>query len=205
MKVSVSILNSNDIKKDLELLNNTSCDYLHIDVMDNKFVSNKNNPYDILKYYENIYNKRLDVHLMCEKPISYIDKYINLNTEYITIHIELKEDIEKIIKYIKEYGIKVGLAIKPSTNVRVIEPFIDDIDLVLLMSVEPGYGGQKFINTTNIKIKELKELIKDKNILISVDGGIDNITKSMVEEADILVSGSYILKGNYEERIETLK
>lgn len=205
MKVSVSILNSNDIKKDLELLNNTSCDYLHIDVMDNKFVSNKNNPYDILKYYENIYNKRLDVHLMCEKPISYIDKYINLNTEYITIHIELKEDIEKIIKYIKEYGIKVGLAIKPSTNVRVIEPFIDDIDLVLLMSVEPGYGGQKFINTTNLKIKELKELIKDKNILISVDGGIDNITKSMVEEADILVSGSYILKGNYEERIETLK
>ena len=205
MKVSVSILNSNDIKKDLELLNNTSCDYLHIDVMDNKFVSNKNNPYDILKYYENIYNKRLDVHLMCEKPISYIDKYINLNTEYITIHIELKEDIEKIIKYIKEYGIKVGLAIKPSTNVRVIEPFIDDIDLVLLMSVEPGYGGQKFINTTNLRIKELKELIKDKNILISVDGGIDNITKSMVEEADILVSGSYILKGNYEERIETLK
>ena len=205
MKVSVSILNSNDIKKDLELLNNTSCDYLHIDVMDNKFVSNKNNPYDILKYYENIYNKRLDVHLMCEKPIFYIDQYINLNTEYITIHIELKEDIEKIIKYIKEYGIKVGLAIKPSTNVRVIEPFIDDIDLVLLMSVEPGYGGQKFINTTNLKIKELKELIKDKNILISVDGGIDNITKSMVEEADILVSGSYILKGNYEERIETLK
>lgn len=205
MKVSVSILNSNDIKKDLELLNNTSCDYLHIDVMDNKFVSNKNNPYDILKYYENIYNKRLDVHLMCEKPIFYIDKYINLNTEYITIHIELKEDIEKIIKYIKEYGIKVGLAIKPSTDVRVIEPFIDDIDLVLLMSVEPGYGGQKFINTTNLRIKELKELIKDKNILISVDGGIDNITKSMVEEADILVSGSYILKGNYEERIETLK
>ena len=205
MKVSVSILNSNDIKKDLELLNNTSCDYLHIDVMDNKFVSNKNNPYDILKYYENIYNKRLDVHLMCEKPISYIDKYINLNTEYITIHIELKEDIEKIIKYIKEYGIKVGLAIKPSTDVRFIEPFLDDIDLVLLMSVEPGYGGQKFIPTTNLKIKELKELIKDKNIFISVDGGIDNITKSMVEEADILVSGSYILKGNYEERIETLK
>lgn len=205
MKVSVSILNSNDIKKDLELLNNTSCDYLHIDVMDNKFVTNQNDPYDNLKYYENLYNKRLDVHLMCEKTIPYINKYINLNTEYITIHVELKEDIEKIIKYIKEYGIKVGLAIKPSTDVRFIEPFLDDINLVLLMSVEPGYGGQKFINTTNLKIKELKELIKDKNILISVDGGIDNITKSMVEEADILVSGSYILKGNYEERIETLK
>ena len=205
MKVAVSILNSTNIKRDLELLNNTSCDYLHIDVMDNKFVTNQNDPYDNLKYYENLYNKRLDVHLMCEKTIPYINKYINLNTEYITIHVELKEDIEKIIKYIKEYGIKVGLAIKPSTDVRVIEPFIDDIDLVLLMSVEPGYGGQKFINTTNLRIKELKELIKDKNILISVDGGIDNITKSMVEEADILVSGSYILKGNYEERIETLK
>ena len=205
MKIGVSILNSKDLKRDLELLNNTNCDYFHIDVMDNKFVTNKNDPYDILKYYENLYNKRLDVHLMCEKPLSYIDKYINLNTEFITFHVEIKEDIEKIIKHIKEYGIKVGLAIKPSTDIRFIEPFIDDIDLVLLMSVEPGYGGQKFIPTTNLKIKELKELIKDKNILISVDGGIDNITKKYVKEADILVSGSYILKGNYEERIESLK
>ena len=142
---------------------------------------------------------------MCEKPLSYIDKYINLNTEFITFHVEIKEDIEKIIKHIKEYGIKVGLAIKPSTDIRFIEPFIDDIDLVLLMSVEPGYGGQKFLMSSETRIKELKDLIKDKNILISVDGGIDNITKKYVKEADILVSGSYILKGNYEERIESLK
>jgi ribulose-phosphate 3-epimerase len=205
MKIGVSILNSKDLKRDLELLNNTNCDYFHIDVMDNKFVTNKNDPYDILKYYENLYNKRLDVHLMCEKPLSYIDKYINLNTEFITFHVEIKEDIEKIIKHIKEYGIKVGLAIKPSTDIRFIEPFIDDIDLVLLMSVEPGYGGQKFLMSSETRIKELKDLIKDKNILISVDGGIDNITKKYVKEADILVSGSYILKGNYEERIESLK
>ena len=195
MKIGVSILNSKDLKRDLELLNNTNCDYFHIDVMDNKFVTNKNDPYDILKYYENLYNKRLDVHLMCEKPLSYIDKYINLNTEFITFHVEIKEDIEKIIKHIKEYGIKVGLAIKPSTDIRFIEPFIDDIDLVLLMSVEPGYGGQKFLMSSETRIKELKDLIKDKNILISVDGGIDNITKKYVKEADILVSGSYILKG----------
>jgi ribulose-phosphate 3-epimerase len=205
MKIGVSILNSKDLKRDLELLNNTNCDYFHIDVMDNKFVTNKNDPYDILKYYENLYNKRLDVHLMCEKPLSYIDKYINLNTEFITFHVEIKEDIEKIIKHIKEYGIKVGLAIKPSTDIRFIEPFIDDIDLVLLMSVEPGYGGQKFLMSSETRIKELKDLIKDKNILISVDGGIDNITKKYVKEADILVSGSYILKGNYEERIDSLK
>lgn len=205
MKIGVSILNSKDLKRDLELLNNTNCDYFHIDVMDNKFVTNKNDPYDILKYYENLYNKRLDVHLMCEKPLSYINKYINLNTEFITFHVEIKEDIEKIIKHIKEYGIKVGLAIKPSTDIRFIEPFIDDIDLVLLMSVEPGYGGQKFLMSSETRIKELKDLIKDKNILISVDGGIDNITKKYVKEADILVSGSYILKGNYEERIESLK
>lgn len=205
MKIGVSILNSKDLKRDLELLNNTNCDYFHIDVMDNKFVTNKNDPYDILKYYENLYNKRLDVHLMCEKPLSYINKYINLNTEFIIFHVEIKEDIEKIIKHIKEYGIKVGLAIKPSTDIRFIEPFIDDIDLVLLMSVEPGYGGQKFLMSSEIRIKELKDLIKDKNILISVDGGIDNITKKYVKEADILVSGSYILKGNYEERIESLK
>ena len=142
---------------------------------------------------------------MCENPLPYINKYINLNTEFITIHIEIKEDIEKIINHIKEYGIKVGLAIKPSTDVRCIEPFLDDIDLVLLMSVEPGYGGQKFMLSTERKIKELKELIKNKNILISVDGGIDNLTKEFVQEADILVSGSYVLKGNYEERIESLK
>ena len=192
MKVGVSILNSSNVKRDLELLSNTTCDYFHIDVMDKKFVTNKNDPYDILKCYENLYNKRLDIHLMCENPLPYINKYINLNTEFITIHI-------------KEYGIKVGLAIKPSTDVRCIEPFLDDIDLVLLMSVEPGYGGQKFILSTERKIKELKDLIKNKNILISVDGGIDNLTKDFVQEADILVSGSYVLKGNYEERIESLK
>ena len=153
MKVGVSILNSSNVKRDLELLSNTTCDYFHIDVMDKKFVTNKNDPYDILKCYENLYNKRLDIHLMCENPLPYINKYINLNTEFITIHIEIKEDIEKIINHIKEYGIKVGLAIKPSTDVRCIEPFLDDIDLVLLMSVEPGYGGQKFILSTEIKIK----------------------------------------------------
>ena len=194
MKVGVSILNSSNVKRDLELLSNTTCDYFHIDVMDKKFVTNKNDPYDILKCYENLYNKRLDIHLMCENPLPYINKYINLNTEFITIHIEIKEDI-----------IKVGLAIKPSTDVRCIEPFLDDIDLVLLMSVEPGYGGQKFILSTERKVKELKDLIKNKNILISVDGGIDNLTKEFVKEADILVSGSYVLKGNYEERIESLK
>lgn len=205
MKVSVSTLNSNNLKRDLELLNDTNCDYFHIDVMDNRFVKNQNDPFDILKYYENLYNKRLDVHLMCEKPIPYINKYINLNTEYITIHVEIKEDIEKIIKYIKEYGVKVGLAIKPSTDVRFIEPFLNDIDLILLMSVEPGYGGQKFLLSTTNKLKELKELIKNKNIEISVDGGIDNITKKFVLDADILVSGSYILKGNFSERIDLLK
>ena len=205
MKVGVSILNSSNVKRDLELLSNTTCDYFHIDVMDKKFVTNKNDPYDILKCYENLYNKRLDIHLMCENPLPYINKYINLNTEFITIHIEIKEDIEKIINHIKEYGIKVGLAIKPSTDVRCIEPFLDDIDLVLLMSVEPGYGGQKFILSTERKVKELKDLIKNKNILISVDGGIDNLTKEFVKEADILVSGSYVLKGNYEERRESLK
>ena len=183
MKVGVSILNSSNVKRDLELLSNTTCDYFHIDVMDKKFVTNKNDPYDILKCYENLYNKRLDIHLMCENPLPYINKYINLNTEFITIHIE----------------------IKPYTDVRCIEPFLDDIDLVLLMSVEPGYGGQKFILSTERKIKELKDLIKNKNILISVDGGIDNLTKEFVKEADILVSGSYVLKGNYEERIESLK
>lgn len=205
MKVSVSTLNSNNLKRDLELLNDTNCDYFHIDVMDNRFVKNQNDPFDILKYYENLYNKRLDVHLMCEKPIPYINKYINLNTEYITIHVEIKEDIEKIIKYIKEYGVKVGLAIKPSTDVRFIEPFLNDIDLILLMSVEPGYGGQKLLLSTTNKLKELKELIKNKNIEISVDGGIDNITKKFVLDADILVSGSYILKGNFSERIDLLK
>ena len=106
MKVGVSILNSSNVKRDLELLSNTTCDYFHIDVMDKKFVTNKNDPYDILKCYENLYNKRLDIHLMCENPLPYINKYINLNTEFITIHIEIKEDIEKIINHIKEYGIK---------------------------------------------------------------------------------------------------
>lgn len=193
MKLSVSILNAKDKEKTIKELNKTDISYLHIDVMDSIFVSQHSFSYQEVIELSSLSEKKLDVHLMHNNPLSYIEKIKDLkNIEYITIHLEIDKDIKYILNKIKDYGYKRGLSIKPNTNIDKIRPYLDDIDLILVMTVEPGYGGQPFLEDSPNRIKEIKRLIQDKDILLEVDGGINNETLSLVKEADIAVVGSYI-------------
>lgn len=193
MKLSVSILNAKDKEKTIKELNKTDISYFHIDVMDNIFVSQYSFSYQEVIELSSLSEKKLDVHLMHNNPLSYIEKIKDLkNIEYITIHLEIDKDIKYILNKIKDYGYKRGLSIKPNTNIDKIKPYLDDIDLILVMTVEPGYGGQPFLEDSPNRIKEIKRLIKDRDILLEVDGGINNKTLNLVKEADIAVVGSYI-------------
>lgn len=208
MKVSASFLSSKNIPEDLTKLNNTDVDYIHVDIMDGKFVPNKTMPFREMRHIYEYTSKRLDVHLMVEDPSKYIPLYAELNTEYITIHVEIDEDILKDLELIKSYSIKCGLAISPDTKVNELIPYLPYLDYVLVMSVYPGKGGQEFILETEEKIKEVKALLNSYNIkaVVSVDGGINDITKDKCREADILVAGSYIIKSdNFQEKISSLR
>ena len=203
MKISASFLSIKDnLKENIDLLTKCDIDYLHLDIMDGIFVKNKTWDISEIKNLIN-YNKPLDVHLMVSDVYKYVDEYKELNPEFITFHYEVDLDIMDIINYIKKYNIKVGLSIKPNTKVDEIIPYLPYLDLVLVMSVEPGEGGQKFIINSVDKIKKLKELKGD--YLIEVDGGINDSTISLVKDVDIAVIGSYITSGNYEEKIKSIK
>lgn len=196
MKISASFLTIDNIDNVNKLVN-CDIDYLHLDIMDGIFVDNKNEVLEVPHI------KPLDIHLMVSDVYKYIDKYKTLNPLYITFHYETGVDILSVINYIKKFNIKVGLSIKPSTKVEEIIPYLPYLDLVLVMSVEPGKGGQSFIMNSVDKIKKLKEL--KGNYVIEVDGGINDSTIKYVNNADIVVVGSYITSGNYEERIKNLK
>ncbi len=207
-KISVSFLSSKQIAEDLNLLDHTDADYIHVDVMDGKLVKNKSLPFREMKHIHKYTTKRLDVHLMVENPSKYIPLYAELNAEYITFHIEVLEDIENDLKMIKDYSIKCGLAIKPDTKVSSLIPYLPYLDLVLVMSVEPGKGGQTFIPESEAKIKELRDLFNSYNInaIINVDGGINDKTVSMCRDADMVSAGSYVvLSDNFQEKISSLR
>jgi len=205
MKISTSILNSNKRVESVIKLNRTNTSYIHIDVMDGNFVSDKQFTIKEIKAINFVTKYPMDVHLMVNDPIKYIKELKDLNISYITFHLEIKKDKNKIISMIKDMGYKVGVSIKPDTDVEELIPYLDDIDMVLLMSVEPGRGGQSFIEETVDKIKDLKNLIGERNILIEVDGGINGETISQLVDVDIAVVGSYIIKSdNYYKKIEDL-
>lgn len=193
MKLSVSILNSKDRKEMIDKLNNANISYIHMDVMDGKFVSQNTLSFQELRELSSFSNKKLDVHLMMDNPEEYINNIKDLNNiENITIHLEIDKDIKKTLSMIKSLGIKRGISIKPNTDINKLLPYLNDIDLILVMTVEPGLGGQPFIETSTTRLKEIKKLIKDKDILIEVDGGINSNTINLVKDADIVVVGSYI-------------
>ena len=205
IKISTSILASNNRTDSILKLNNTQSDYLHIDSMDGKFVPNTQMKIFEILELEKISTKPLDVHLMVENPEEYIQYLENKNIEYITTHIEINKDIKKIIKTIKEMNYKVGLSIKPNTNVDELIPYLEQIDLVLIMSVEPGFGGQQFMPNSLNKAQEIRKL--KPSITIEIDGGINdsNITE-IKKYVDIAVVGSYITNNNdYNEAINNLK
>ena len=208
--ISVSFLTSKDIPKTLKKLNETDADYIHLDIMDGKYVSNKTLPFSEMKNIYKFTDKRLDVHLMVDSPSKYIKNYASLNTEYISIHLDTKEDLLANLKLIKSYGIKAGVAINPDEEVSLLIPYLPYIDLILVMGVNPGMGGQKFISKTIDKLKELQVLRKEYpnfNFKISVDGGVNDVVASrIINYTDIIVSGSYVLNSNdYQKQINSLR
>lgn len=206
-KISVSFLSCKDVQKDLLRIDRTSADYIHVDVMDGKFVKKKNKPYKTIYKMGNSLTKRLDVHLMEKNPLKNINYFASLNTEYITVHVELPK-VDKYLDLIKDYGIKCGLAINPDTDVSELLPYLNKIDLIIIMSVYPGKGGQEFIDDTIKKILRIKKMIVSKKVKVklSVDGGVNAEVAKRLDFVDIIVSGSYITNSeNFDYAIETLR
>ena len=208
--ISASFLSSKDIPKTLTELNNTDVDYIHVDVMDGKYVEGKTLPFREMRHIYKFTDKRLDVHLMVESPSKYIKDYASLNSEYISIHLNTLEDILPNLKLIKSYGIKAGIVLNPEDEVQMIIPYLPYIDLILVMGVTPGKGGQKFINSTINKLKELnifKKEYKEFTFKISIDGGINDIVAKKISNlTDIIVSGAYITNSNdYQKQINSLR
>lgn len=200
--LSISILGIKDNNDKLIELDNLNPDYLHLDIMDGKFVSNT---VDMSSLPELVTSK--DIHLMVEDVKAYVDVYKKYNPEYITFHVEVG-NTKELIDYIHSLGIKVGLSIKPGTNLAEIKPYLHMIDLVLVMSVEPGRGGQTFIEDSIERVKELSNIRIDNNYnyKIEIDGGINQDTIKLVPECDLFVVGSYITSSdNFKERISSLK
>ncbi len=204
MKVSVSILKEkNRLDYVIDKLQSTSADYIHIDIMDSTFT--KESSFSLSELTNIKTNKKYDIHIMSTNLDYQINEAIKLNPEYITFHVESTKDVRKYIDLIKNNNIKVGLAINPKTRLWKINKYLNMIDLVLVMSVEPGRGGQEFLPSIIKKLKKLKR--KQKNYLINVDGGINDKTLENVKEyVDIVVSGSYITNNeDYENKIVSLK
>lgn len=208
MKISVSFLCDNP-REMIKKASESECDYLHVDIMDGKFVNNKSFTFSEVKKLVNDSKKKLDVHLMVNNPIKYIEDYALLNTEYITFHYESTTNINEVIECIKNYGLKVGISIKPDTDINSIIPFISSIDLVLIMGVEPGKSGQVFKESILYKVEALKKTIEEKhlNTLISIDGGMNEETSKMVKDngADMVVCASYLNDNNFNDKIRLLK
>ena len=209
MLIAPSILTANFARLEEELIKIESADYMHLDVMDGHFVPNISFGPHITKSISKASKKPLDIHLMVTDPLFWIDQFSFPNTAYITVHQEAHNFVEAM-KKIKENNIKVGLSIKPNTKVYDIIPYLRDVDLVLVMTVEPGFGGQSFMSEMMEKVKELVKIRSEKklNFLIEVDGGVSNQTIEICKKSgvDMAVAGSYVFNHkNPEEAIESLK
>ncbi len=206
--ISTSILSIKDnLESNIKKLDQTKTDFLHVDIMDGVFVKNNTCNYDVYEGLLSNLNTPLDIHLMVKDVKYYVDLYSKLNPLLITFHYEALSNHLEIIDYIKSYGIKVGMAINPDTKIEKITSLLPYIDLILVMSVEPGYGGQEFIYDSYVKINELDKIRLTKNYayLIEVDGGINDVTSKLCKNADILVVGSFITESlDYQGQIEKI-
>ena len=197
MKVAPSILSclNGDIDKLISKLNKIGLTYLHLDVMDGIFVPNKTFDFKLVKKIKQSSNLIIDTHLMIDKPEDTIDEYINTKSDYLCFHYEATNKHQEIINKIKANNLKVGMSVKPNTDIAVLKPYLKDLDLVLVMSVEPGFGGQKFMENMLSKVEYLSKEKKANNYqyLIEIDGGINGSNKDLVKEkgVELAVVGTY--------------
>ncbi|MCT4589691.1 MAG: ribulose-phosphate 3-epimerase [Carboxylicivirga sp.] len=187
-----------NLKKDVEMINNSEADWFHLDIMDGVFVPNISFGIPILESIKPLAKKPFDVHLMIEKPERYIETFKNAGADLYNVHYEASTHLHRTVQTIHANDMKAGVTLNPHTPISMLEDIVSELDLVLLMSVNPGFGGQKFIENTYSKLEQLKELVLRKNsrALIQVDGGVDNTNAQQLIEkgADVLVAGSYVFK-----------
>jgi ribulose-phosphate 3-epimerase len=211
MKVAPSILSADfgRLNEEIRAICEAGCDYIHVDVMDGHFVPNLTIGPVVVKAVAKVATKPLDIHLMVQNNTFFVELFAPFKPEFITFHIEEEKHPHRLIQKIKELGIKAGIVLNPHTSPKSIEYLLDDLDMVLLMSVNPGFGGQKFIQSVLKKAKELKEMIVKANskALIEIDGGVNDKNISLLKEAgvDIAVAGSYVFNNDYKKAIESLK
>ena len=212
LKIAPSLLAANfsDLRADMDMINRSQADWLHLDIMDGVFVPNISFGFPVLKHVAKLCHKPLDVHLMIVSPEKFIPEVKALGAYMMNVHYEACPHLHRVVQQIKEAGMKAGVTLNPATPVALLADIIRDVDMVLLMSVNPGFGGQEFIPHTLEKVKELRALIErtGSSALIEVDGGVNDETAPLLvgAGADVLVTGSYVFKSPVpEETIHSLK
>ncbi len=208
--IAPSILSADfgNLQNELKALTKAGADMIHLDIMDAHFVNNLTFGAPVVKSIRNATKLPFDVHLMVNTPFDMIDDFVKAGADYITVHAEATTHLDALLTKIKKYGIKAGVALNPATNEDTIKYVLDKLDLVLVMSVNPGFGGQTFIPSSLDKITKIKKMIKNHNILLEVDGGINPLTaqQCVAAGADILVAGTAVFKTDeYQKNIEALK
>ena len=193
------------LKEEIQEVEKCGAEYLHLDVMDGNFVPNISYGSPVISSIRPHSNLVFDVHLMVEEPDRFIKDFVDAGTDIITVHVEATKHLHRTIQLIKSYGKKVGVALNPATPIETLKHVVKEIDMILIMSVNPGFGGQEFIPEVLSKIEELRKLYPE--IDIEVDGGVNDKTVEAIKEAgaNVLVAGSYLFSGNYKEKIELMK
>ena len=207
--VAPSILSADfaNLEKEIKAITEAGADWVHVDVMDGRFVPNITIGIPVVKSLKKVSSLPLDVHLMIEEPERYVEDFVKAGSDYLTIHVESTKDAAGTLRKIRELGAKAGITLRPRTPVKQVLPLLPLCDLVLVMTVEPGFGGQSFMHDQVAKITRLREEISSQklNCLIEVDGGINAETAKICREADVFVAGSYVFGKDYRSAIATLK
>ncbi len=209
VKISPSIFSADfsNLEQEVKALEKAGADMIHIDVMDAHFVPNLTFGPSVIKAIKKHSSLPLDVHLMIETPEKWLKDYVDAGADIITIHPETTKHLDRVVTDIKKLGIKSGISLLPTTSTNILNYIIDNINLILVMTVNPGFEGQKFLQTQLNKISKLVKIINNRNILLAVDGGIDARTAKLCIKAgaNMLISGNYIFKGEYKNQINYLR